>query len=187
MHRLWLLFTAALLAGCAQAPSVTLEYEQPKKTSTDFARLPAVLEGIPKSEHVMLYEGLPSEFWEPQVLERELKEKKTKRLNGYPFYDEERALEGADAERFTALFSAKGSFKRYRGEKACGGFHPDYCVEWKAGEAATRALICLECGEVKLFHERSDLHCDLVAEASEKLAQWLKPYQKNRPVAGPRG
>ena len=89
----------------------------------------------------------------------------------------------SDAEQFTALFSAKGSFKRYRGQKACGGYHPDYCVEWKQGEAATRALICLECLEVKFFGPRSDLYCDLSPEAGQRLAQWLGPYQKNRPAA----
>ena len=85
------------------------------------------------------------------------------------------------------MLSAKGSFKRYRGQKACGGYHPDYCVEWKTGDATTRALICMECGEVKFFGPRSELHCDLIPEATEKLAQRLAPYRKNRPAAESRG
>jgi hypothetical protein len=187
MNHRWLTLAAALLAGCTQAPDVEVEHHQPAPISTDFERLPSLLGGIRKSGEVVLYEGLPSEFWEPEVLERELNRKKTIRLHGYPFYDGRIALRGADAEQFTALFSAKGSFKRYRGEKACGGYHPDYCVEWKTADAPTRALICLECGEVKLIGPRSELHCDLIPEAWKQLAQRLSPYQKNRPAPESKG
>jgi hypothetical protein len=187
MNRRWLMLTAALFVGCNQAQEVEIQYEQPKQIGTDFGRLPSILDGIRKSEEVVLYEGLPSEFWEPQLLEREVNRKKTIRLHGYPFYDERLALKGADAEQFTALFSAERSFKRYRGPKVCGGYHPDYCVEWKTGDAATRALVCLECGEVKIFGLRSELHCDLSPESGKRLSQWLSTYQKNRPAAESRG
>ena len=84
----------------------------------------------------------------------------------------------------TALLSSKSSFARYRGnKKECSGYQPDYGIEWKTGEAATQALICLECGEAKLFGTRSELHCDLSQEAAQKLKQLLGPYQKNRPAA----
>jgi hypothetical protein len=183
MGRRWLMCAAALLAGCTGATDVEVGQEPPRPVSTDFGRLPSVLEGIRKSGEVVLHEGLPSEFWEPQLREREVGRKKTTRLHGHPFYDERPALRAADAERLTALFSAKGSFRRYRGPKGCGGYHPDYCVEWKAGDGATRALISLECGEVKIFGPRSELHCDLSPEAGQRLEQWLGPYQKNRPAA----
>src|SRR4051794_17810730 len=148
MDRRWLMLAATLLSGCARAPDVEVERGQPRPISTDFGRLPTVLDGIRKSAEVVLHEGLPSEFWEPQLRERELSRKKTIQLHGYPFYDHRLELRGADAERLTALFSARGSFRRYRDRKGCGGYHPDYCLEWKTGDGATRALICLECGEV---------------------------------------
>jgi hypothetical protein len=187
MVRCWLMLTAALFAGCAQAPNVVVEQEQPASISTDFGRLPSVLEGIGKSAEVVLYEGLPSEFWEPQVREQELNRKKTIKLHDYAFYDDRIALPATDVERFTTLLSSKALFKRYRGQKACGDYHPDYCVEWKPGEATTRALICMECGEVKFFGPRSELHSDLIPEAGEKLTQWLRPYQRNRPAAATSG
>ena len=183
MDRRWLMLAAALFAGCARSPNVAVEPEQPKPISTDFGRLPAALEGIRKSGEVVLHEGLPSEFWEPQLREQELGRKKTIRLHGYAFYDEGLALRGADAERLTALFTSQRSFLRYRGLKGCGGYHPDYCVEWKMGDAATRILISLECGEVKIFGPRSELHCDLSPESGQRLMQWLSPYAKNRPAA----
>jgi hypothetical protein len=147
VDRRWLILAATLFAGCSQAFRVEVEYEQPLKTETSFANLPKVLAGIPKSGDPVLYEGLPGEFWEPELRERELEQKKTVKLHGYLFYEEPIALRGTDAERLTALFSAQKSFKRYDGNKRCSGYYPEYGVEWKAkaGEAVTRALICLEC------------------------------------------
>jgi hypothetical protein len=134
----------------------------------------------------MLHEGLPSEFWEPELRERELTQKKTIKLHGYPFYDEPIALNGTDAEHLTALFSAKKSFKRYVENKRCSGYHPEYCIDWKAGEAVTQALICLECGEIKLFGPKYELHCDLSNEAEKVVTELLSPYQNNRPItSGP--
>ena len=177
-----LILAASLFGGCSQASRVEVEYEPPQKTDTNFANLPLVVAGISKSQDVMLREGLPSEFWEPELRERELTQKETIKLHGYPFYDEPLALKGTDAERLTALFSAQKSFKRYNGNKKCSGYHPDYCVEWKAGEAATQALICLECAEIKLFGSKCELHCDLSNEAAKVLTELLSPYQKNRPI-----
>ena len=130
----------------------------------------------------MLHEGLPSEFWEPELREQELNQKKTSKLHGYPFYEESIALKATDAERLTTLFSSRKSFKRYEANKRCSGFNPEYCVEWKAGEAVTQALICLECREIKMFGPTGELHCDLSIEAEQGLSQLLSQYQKNRPT-----
>jgi hypothetical protein len=181
VHRHWLILIAALCAGCAQGPNAAVQVEQPKPISTDFKRLPLVLNGIRQFEVVVLYEGLPSEFWEPQIREQEASRTTTTRLHGYTFYDDRLALSDSDVGQFAALFSAERSFMRYRGSKACGDYHPDYCLEWKTGDATTRALVCLECGEVKIFSPQSELHCDLSPDSRERLAQLLSRYRKNRP------
>jgi hypothetical protein len=185
LERRWLILGAALLAGCTRAPIAEIPHEKPAQVSTDLVRLKLILDGISASKEVMLYEGLPSEFWEPQLREREVNRKKTIGLHGYRFYDDRLPLQGSDADQFTALFSDRRSFQRYRSQKACGGYHPDYCIEWKKGDASTRALICLECGEVKFFAAQSQLYCDLSREAGQKLAQWLSSYRKNRPAVEP--
>jgi hypothetical protein len=187
MGRRGVIALIGLLAGCAGETKVIVEPEAPARISTDFGRLPSVLQGIGKSTEVALYEGLPSEFWEPQLREEEAKRKKTIRLHGYAFYEDRVALSSSEAQQFTALFLSKGSYKRYRAQKPCGGYHPDYCVEWNSSDAVTRALICLECGEVKFFGPGSELHCDLIPEAGERIARRLTPYQKNRPNENPRG
>ncbi len=187
MNRRWLMLTAVLFAGCTREPNVEVPQEPPKHVSKDFAQLKSILDGIQRSEEVALYEGLPSEFWEPQLRELEVNQKKTIGLHGYLFYDERLAPQGSDLEPFTKLFSDTRSFQRYRSTKVCGGYHPDYCVEWKKGDVTTRALICLECGEVQFFALRKELYCDLSPEASRNLARWLSSYQKNRPAAQSRG
>jgi hypothetical protein len=177
----WLLLAAALHAGCAHASSLEADAEQPPRTDTRFENLSMILAGIPRAGNVLLYEGLPGNFWEPDLRERELRRKKTIRIHGYPFYEELLTFEGTDADPLTSLLAATDSFRPYGGLKPCGDFYPDYCVEWKTGEEATQALICLECGEVKMYGPRSELHCDLSGDAAQRLRQLLDRYQKNRP------
>jgi hypothetical protein len=180
-----LLLAATLLAGCTQAPRSDVAYSPPKPVSTDFGRLQQALEGILRPGEAVLYEGLPSEFWEPQLLEQEMSRKRTVRIQGYPFYEERLELSGGDAERLTSLLSVGRSFQRLRESKTCGGYQPDYCIEWGSDDGTTRILISLECKEVKIFAPGTELHCDLSAEAGQKLEQWLGPRRKNRPVAEP--
>jgi hypothetical protein len=182
MCRVCLALVLTLLVGCTQESRIETEHEQEIKTDTNFAHLPLILAGIPKSSDISLYEGLPSEFWEPELLERELSQKKTHKLHGYRFYEELITIEGADAEQLTALLSSKKAFRAYEKTKRCGGFYPEYCVEWKKGQTATQCLICLECGDVKMFGANNELHCDFSVDAQQKLKQLLGHYQKNRPV-----
>ena len=181
LRRLFVL-TALWLVGCGQDVKVAVDLTPPPPIETNFDRLPTVLAGIPKAGVALLYEGLPSDFWEPLLLEQELARKKTIRLHGYPFYDELLEWQGTDGEQITALFSARTSFAKYSDGKKGGGFHANYCLEWKTGEGTTHAIICLESGEVKMYGSKSKLHCDLSQEAAQKLRQLLSRYRKNFPV-----
>ncbi|MBC7815521.1 MAG: hypothetical protein IAG10_01320 [Planctomycetaceae bacterium] len=176
---------ALWLVGCKQEVKVAFDITPPPPIETNFDRLPTVLAGIPKTGVALLYEGLPSDFWEPQLLEQELARTKTVRLHGYPFYEELLAWQGADGEQLTALLSARTSFATYTDGKKGGGFHANYCLEWKSSEGTTHVVISLEGGEVKMYVPKSELHCDLSQEAAQKLRQLLSPYRKNCPVETP--
>ena len=176
---------ALCLVGCKQEVKVVFDAAPPPPIETNFDRLPTVLAGIPKTEASLLYEGLPSEFWEPELLVQELARTKTIKLHGYPLYEELLALQGTDGEQFTALFSARTSFANYTDEKKGGGFHADYCLEWKTSEGTTHVVISLELGEVKMYGTKSELHCDLSQNAAQKLRQLLSRYRKNRPIETP--
>ncbi len=183
MNRRWLWLAVTLFVGCTVRQDVPVEEEPPPATDTNFDRLPAVLREISSAGEVLLYEGLPSEFWEPELRTRALKEKETIRLQGYAFYDEAQQLPAADASALTALLSATESFARHSSRKSCGGFQPEYCLEWTTGASSTQAVVSLECGEVKLYGPQGELYCDLVPEVVQKLKPLLSAFQKNAPAA----
>lgn len=174
----WLILGVALLAGCTSEVPLDLDQQPPAATDTDFSRLSVLLAGVTSAGEVFFYEGLPSDFWEPELRARELKEKETIAIHGYPFYDGQDVLPAATAGPLTKLFSATASFAPYASQKKCGGFSPEFCLEWKTGDATTQALICLECGEVKLFGSQSELHCDLSQDAAGRLKQLLSDVEK---------
>ncbi|MFM9966303.1 MAG: hypothetical protein ACKV2Q_34435 [Planctomycetaceae bacterium] len=176
---------ALCLVGCKQEAKVAVDLTPPPPIETNFDRLPTVLAGIPKMGAALLYEGLPSEFWEPQLLEQEVARTKTVRLHGYPFYEELLAWQETDGEQLTALLAARNSFAKFTDGKKGGGFHADYCLEWKTGEGTTHVVVSLEGGEVKMYGPKSQLHCDLSPEAAAKLRPMLARYRKNRPAEPP--
>jgi hypothetical protein len=172
----------ALLAGCTAPPDVAIEEEPPPAINTSFDRLADVLSGIGGGD-VLLYEGLPSEFWEPRLRQRALKEEETIALHGYAVHDYARQLPEEDAGSLTVLLSSKESFAPYRAGKSCGGFQPEFCLEWKADGGRTQVLISLECGEAKLFGPKGELYCDLLPAASQKLKRLLLRHQNHSPAA----
>ena len=97
MIRRTFLLAALSCLGCTQAAEVVEDDPPPPAVSTDFARLSDVLAGIQKTGQVVLYEGLPSEFWEPQLREQELNRKETLDVHGHPVYDEQLTPSAADA------------------------------------------------------------------------------------------
>lgn len=181
MVRRTLLLIAILLTCCSKKSAPAVVVETPARASTDFNRLKSVLAGIRPGE-VELYEGLPSNFWEPELRERELRQKETQRFHGHPVYAQTLEVAKSDCDQLTALLAAKESYKPYSTEKSCGEFQPDYVVVWKQGSEATQAIVSLECGEVQIFGSGSDLHCDLSPAAAERLKQMLSSHHKHRPA-----
>src|SRR5262245_61259592 len=106
--------------------------------SRNFATHASFAAAVRKADVVALYEGLPHQMFEEQLLAEELHTKQTIRLQGYPFYQEPLPLKEADAKQLTELFCNPRSFRPIRATgiyvKACGGFHPDYCIEWRNGD-----------------------------------------------------
>ncbi len=104
-----------------------------------------VVDGVWPAERVVLYEGLPHPAWESELLEEQLRTKETQELHGHPFYKETLPLKLDDSKRLTDILGSAGTYKRFSGEKKCGGFHPDFVVEWHVGEDRFRVLICFGC------------------------------------------
>ncbi len=139
---------------------------------------------IRNAECVVLFEGLPHQGWERELLEKELRTMQTVQFHGFPFYSQPLPLTKVDAKRLTDLYCDPKTFHPWRGQKKCGGFHPDYCIEWHVGEQVYQCLLCFGCDEAKVFGPGVELYYDINRSPFEELKLVLKPYRKNRPLSG---
>lgn len=154
--------------------------KKPRPVDTNFANFAALAEGISKADTILLYEGLPHQGNEQKVFKDELR-KPHILLHEYPFYSELLELNSVDRAELSKLMVESSHFEPWRGEKKCGGYHPDYAIEWRTNGDVYHGLVCLGCSEVKFFGPRSELHCDMTSETKHKLMTLFKPYRKNRP------
>ena len=137
---------------------------------------------VASAEKMTLWEGLPHQGFESDLMESERRSKPVQELHGYWFYEEPLAPSAEDAKRLTQLLSDPATYKPFSGEKKCGGFHPDYAVEWQKNSNTYRALICFGCDEAKLFGPAIDERHDLNEQAMQELEALLTKHRKNRPA-----
>jgi hypothetical protein len=173
-----------LIAGCASNKDPGEDANRvppPIALSTNFDENKTLFSSIGKSGRITLYEGLPHQAAESELVAEEKRKKDTVTLHGFSFYRELLELQPNDLDALKALVGTERSFHKWGGEKKCGGFHPDYCVEWAIGTDLYRMLICFGCHEVKLYGPEGGLYCDIGKQAYEQLVKVLTKYQKNRP------
>jgi hypothetical protein len=138
---------------------------------------------IGRANQFTFYEGLPHQKLERDVLQAELKTKKTVGLHGFPFYPDPLELTSEDAIRIkTLLGDAQGFNKTPGGETDCSPFHPDYLVEWTLDGKVYRCLICFGCREVLPYGPRGDVTWGMKRDLYDGLHAILLPYRKNRPA-----
>jgi hypothetical protein len=136
---------------------------------------------ITQAERLTLYEGLPHQYYETASLEAEKKAKPTITMHGFPFYRETLELTMGDELKLKALLGNGRLFEPHTVDAKCGGFHPDYAVEWLAGGQTYQCLICLGCGEVATHGSTNGSHYDIKRDTRERLKEILGPLRKNRP------
>ena len=141
----------------------------------------ADLATISAATDLVLYEGLPHQFYEPTSLAKERASKPTRDVAEYPFYREPLELKAEDAALLRALLADRRTTAPFQGEKKCGGFHPDYAVSWTSGDVPRAALICFGCFEVLVSGRGGRTRYDLRQDAYKRLKSLLTPYVKNRP------
>ncbi len=141
----------------------------------------AFARAIRGSDEVVLYEGLPHDYFERELLAQEIQSKATLKLAGFDFYRETLELNAADAGRLATLLSDSATYEPLRAPKLCGGFHPDYAVEWRVGADRYQAILCFGCGEVELNGPRIRSRFDIRHAVGEELRQLLGGYHRNRP------
>ena len=117
------------------------------------------------------------------MLQSELKEKPTEYLDRFPFYKESLELTQEDAQ-LLKLWLNSDSLEYFDGTvfKTCGGFHPDYAIEWQ-NEAGERSIlsVCLGCSEAHYLGSDTYPCTDIYDRKINELRQILSKYRKNRP------
>jgi hypothetical protein len=150
-------------------------------TAGDRKQFDPIAAGISAATEVTLFEGLPHQMFDRDSLATELKTKQTVQLHGYPFYKRPLPLSAEDAAALRRLLTNKASFETFGGEKACGGFHPDYSIAWAQGGQTFRVLICFGCHEFKMFGAGHELRTDSDDTAMKKIEAILRKYHAQRP------
>jgi len=132
------------------------------------------------SARINVYEGLPHQMFEPELLAKESKRKDTKKIDSFRFYTP--AVAATNPEDLKRILSSPNTIQIFGGEKLCGGFHPDYAVEWFNTDGARFfAQICFGCHEIIYSDGRREFRYDFEDEPLEELKVELAPYAKKRP------
>ena len=174
-------FLLTLFAMCAVLLSAGNAAVRPELTAEDLSQFTPISEGIRRASSLTLYEGLPHQMWEADQFKKELATKKTIRIHDFPFYERPLVLAADEIEPLRRLSAAGSSYTTYGGPKLCGGYHPDYCLTWKDGEATYQLLICFGCHEMKLYGPKSELIVDIGDDAFKAFAAALKKHRDQRP------
>jgi len=203
MKRQWLVWAFIVLGTLALGPLLyaILNWSSSEEDqSIDFNNYSPLAAKISQANKVALFEGLPHHVFEYEILERELKRRDILKIRSYPFYQEKLLLSAEDASKLTRLFCDEKNFGPNRAfvlmgyrtrnpagsvtkiVKACGGFHPDYCVEWDVQGNVYQMLICFGCEEIKCFGPSQQLYCDVGNAGLKQFGEVLKKYRKNRPA-----
>ncbi|HEU5297191.1 MAG TPA: hypothetical protein VFU71_20590 [Burkholderiaceae bacterium] len=154
------------------------------RMNAEFADMSAVTRfcaAVRQVRDFVLLEGLPHQHWESELLATEMRAKAFVKLSGFPFYRDTLSMSSEDRQRLSHVLCDPETYSPFGGEKACGGFHPDYAVEWCPDGMVWRALICYGCGEIKLAGPATELRCDIPPSVFVQLYGILADYHKNRP------
>lgn len=134
---------------------------------------------IATTKSISVFEGLPHQRGQRDLLAQEIKRKDTTTIWMYPFYTP--SILATNAGELKRLLSSPDAIVVYSGDKFCGGYHPDYCLSWKAEKKTYYALICFGCREVVFSDGGSRLIYDLNPDAYHRLMDLLVIYAKKRP------
>ena len=156
--------------------------------SIDITVLPNFRASLLEQSDLKIYEGLPHQGWEHELLRSEIKSKETTKIHGFHFYSNEISPSTAHRDLLVAALSNPEGIMEWAGMKLCGGYHPDYAVRWKDAKGAEfDALICFGCHEIKLYGAGSQLYADLSKEVYNPLKEVLSEYEDQRPKPNQKG
>ena len=178
IQRASFLLIAFLVLGCTG----TSENATRVETNFEFERNADFVQGLRHADRMILHEGLPHHE-EAELLATEKRTKSTRVLHGFPFYREALEVASTDDTEIRRLLGDTRSFEKSEGVRLCGGFHPDYAIEWRYQDGTFRMLICFGCEEINVYGPDRSLYCVLKNDPAKEVRTILQKYRKNRPLA----
>ncbi|MES2660742.1 MAG: hypothetical protein V4689_19105 [Verrucomicrobiota bacterium] len=165
------LLTSVLLVGILSA-------EQPAPASEEASS--KIRRAMTEATRVNVYEGLPHQMSERDLLATESKRKDTEKIGSFRFYTP--PVAATNPEVLKRILWSSDTIRIFGGEKRCGGFHPDYAVQWSSEDGSRFfAQICFGCHEIIYSDGKNQYRYNLEKEAFEQLKKELAPYAKKRP------
>ena len=104
-------------------------------------------------------------------------------LQGYAFEGAAITISPPDVERLRVVLGARSSYASFTENKKCGGFHPDYALQWSDDERRYLTLICFGCDEFKLFGPEVAERYDMAPGVSAQLRTLLSHPSAPVPAA----
>jgi hypothetical protein len=154
--------------------------EHPDLTFWDLLQFWPVSQGIRHSSSFTLYEGLPHQLAEAKLVASEIATKKTFKMRGFSFYERPLPITREDADTLQRLVTSPDTFWSSV-PKACGGFHPDYCLAWNDGGTTYYLMLCFGCHEMYFYDTKHEFIADVRHNAFPQFKDILDKYRAQRP------
>lgn len=141
----------------------------------------SLLSTINSANQISVYEGLPHQFREAELLEQEKLRSDIVMIAGFPFYEPSVKANNIEEKRIKRLLGNGSNF--FKGvPKDCGPFHPDFSVEWMDKGSKHQILVCFGCKEVMVVSNKTKETYDFKRFA--ELEQILSKFSSKRPSPG---
>ncbi len=150
----------------------------PSVTSSESIR-----ESLFDAADLEIFEGLPHQLLERELLAHELEGNATIEIKGFPFYMPPSDLSAVDGKELMEALSDPSHYSRQRllEFKKCGGFHPDYAIVWNDDLGKNYVLICLGCHEIEFSNELDSYRYDISGDLYSRLSSLLSVHDVRRP------
>jgi hypothetical protein len=148
----------------------------PEMTNT-FRFVPAALKFIEGAEKITVFEGMPHQLFERELLGSELEKTEETIIGSYPFYPQSQDFMAKDELTLRDLLRDENSLRPFFYPKNCGGFHPDYAIRFTKGEEHSDLLLCFGCGDAQILHKGKVIH----ARFYGGWGKIVDGYDKHRP------
>lgn len=137
---------------------------------------------IKTTDRVAIYEGLPHQTFEPDLLANELLRPDISHICEFPFYDHPIEVTSEEKRRLSAVALHLDIRATPVGLKLCGGFHPDFAVVWERRGKRYGMLICFGSNEWKRFTPHHVRHETMSSHVQSEMRQLLSGRNFHRPL-----